>query len=678
MKVNPDLQKERDTATFDVEEVATVLYDGPENLEKKRKIESFMFSNDAYKSKPLEFMSRDEVYTEGLRRTTLAVSKKDELGDMVQNPEDLAFYNSMVMSVNVLFDLNYGMFVPTIIGQGTAEQVVKYAVPALNFEIIGTYAQTEMGHGTFLRGLETTCHYDVNTQEFVLNTPTVTSTKWWPGALGKTSTHCVVMAKLYCQGQYRGIHPFVLQLRSLEDHKPLPGITVGDIGPKFGYAANDNGFLRLSNVRIPRENMLMKYAQVAPDGTYTKPPAAKVAYGTMTLVRSRIVKMSAIWLSQAVTITTRYSAVRRQSEMRPNEPEPQVLSYPTQQHKVLPYIATAYAFQFVTMVMLQTYADVTARVADGDFSRSQELHAVSSGLKAFTSWEANFAAEKLRHACGGHGYSCASGFPTMYANCTPAVTYEGENTVLMLQVARYLVKCVKQARSGEPLTGSVAYLQSHHRGEGASVAHRRLQSQPTSNRNEDLTDPDFLIDVYRQRAYKQAYYVADLVDDALKRGLDLVGALNEVSIHGVRAASAHSHLFVIEAFVHKLRSLSTEVSKETLDVLSQLFVLYALFGVDQNSGDFLEDGILTSSQVKKMRQLSVDLLPILRPNAVALVDAFDFRDEHLNSVLGRYDGVVYPNLLKWAQSSPLNEHDVHPSYHKYLGPLLKRNLPSKL
>lgn len=40
------------------------------------------------------------------------------------------------------------------------------------------------------------------------------------------------------------------------------GITVGDIGPKFGYEEMDNGYLRMNNYRIPRENMLMKYAQV--------------------------------------------------------------------------------------------------------------------------------------------------------------------------------------------------------------------------------------------------------------------------------------------------------------------------------------------------------------------------------------------------------------------------------
>jgi len=42
-----------------------------------------------------------------------------------------------------------------------------------------------------------------------------------------------------------------------KDHKPLPGIEVGDIGNKFGFNMKDNGFLGFKNFRIPRENMLM-------------------------------------------------------------------------------------------------------------------------------------------------------------------------------------------------------------------------------------------------------------------------------------------------------------------------------------------------------------------------------------------------------------------------------------
>jgi alkylation response protein AidB-like acyl-CoA dehydrogenase len=55
---------------------------------------------------------------------------------------------------------------------------------------------------------------------------------------------------------------FIVQIRSLEDHTPLPNVTVGDIGVKFGnggYNSMDNGLLRFDHVRIPRENMLMKY-----------------------------------------------------------------------------------------------------------------------------------------------------------------------------------------------------------------------------------------------------------------------------------------------------------------------------------------------------------------------------------------------------------------------------------
>ena len=47
--------------------------------------------------------------------------------------------------------------------------------------IFGTYIQTELGHGTFVRGLETTATYDKTTQEFIIDSPTLTSIKYWPG-----------------------------------------------------------------------------------------------------------------------------------------------------------------------------------------------------------------------------------------------------------------------------------------------------------------------------------------------------------------------------------------------------------------------------------------------------------------------------------------------------------------
>jgi alkylation response protein AidB-like acyl-CoA dehydrogenase len=43
---------------------------------------------------------------------------------------------------------------------------------------------------------------------------------------------------------------------------PLSGIKIGEIGTKLGMNATNNGYLGFDNVRIPREHMLMKNAQV--------------------------------------------------------------------------------------------------------------------------------------------------------------------------------------------------------------------------------------------------------------------------------------------------------------------------------------------------------------------------------------------------------------------------------
>lgn len=62
--------------------------------------------------------------------------------------------------------------------------------------------QTELGHGTFIRGLETTATYNPKTQQFFLNSPTLTSYKWWPGGREYPvffyHAYCVSMHLIIC------------------------------------------------------------------------------------------------------------------------------------------------------------------------------------------------------------------------------------------------------------------------------------------------------------------------------------------------------------------------------------------------------------------------------------------------------------------------------------------------
>lgn len=69
-------------------------------------------------------------------------------------------------------------------------------------------------------------------------------------------------------------------------------------------------------------------------------------------------------------------------------------------------------------------------------------------------------------------------------------------------------------------------------------------------------------------------------------------------------------------------------------------------------------GLISVPQVLQISVRIKELLSQLRPNAVALVDAFNIHDRRLNSVLGRYDGNVYENMFEWARRSPLNSTEV--------------------
>jgi acyl-CoA oxidase len=128
-----------------------------------------------------------------------------------------------------------------------------------------------------------------------------------------------------------------------------------------------------------------------------------------------------------------------------------------------------------------------------DISLLPDVHATSSGLKAFTTWATHYGIDTCRQACGGHGYSSYSRLPQLFADfavmctwegtgfclrcrhyhrkpdLTPPTLFAGDNTVMALQTSRYLIKSLAKAKgtykrrgaamqSPEPLRGSVRYL----------------------------------------------------------------------------------------------------------------------------------------------------------------------------------------------------------------------------
>ncbi|KAK7069627.1 Acyl-coenzyme A oxidase (Acyl-CoA oxidase), partial [Halocaridina rubra] len=213
----------------------------------------------------------------------------------------------------------------------------------------------------------------------------------------------------------------------------------------------------------------MKHSQVLQDGTYNPPLHGKLAYISMVNVRVSLVAGCCALLKKAVTIATRYSAVRHQSELIPGAPEPQILDYLTQQYKLIPHIASVFALHFASHSLSNLYAIALARLDEGEVDMLPELHAMSCGVKVIGGIDATEGIEICRLACGGHGYLCSAGFTRFYGAATSIITAEGESTVLWLQVARYLVKSYRAASNGDNLVGSVTYLSSVRQNDGRTL-----------------------------------------------------------------------------------------------------------------------------------------------------------------------------------------------------------------
>ena len=283
------------------------------------------------------------------------------------------------------FGHNPTMFVSTLKLQTNAEQRA-YWVPLVDAgKIIGTYAQTELGHGTFLRGLETTATLDLETDEFIIHSPTLTSTKYWPSALGFSASHAIVMANIIVRGKNHGMQPFIVQLRSLDDWSPMPGGETGDIGSKMGLNSSDMGYAVFTNLRVPRTSLLMGNVQVLQDGTFIEGKHQKLAYATMMSARDSIIHGMVYRLAQAVVIASRYSTVREQGiGVSPTSTaEWPIMTYKSQHYRLLSLMAQAYALFFAAKEGTAIYSNHIEKSALDDLSSLPMVHVTMAALKAY-------------------------------------------------------------------------------------------------------------------------------------------------------------------------------------------------------------------------------------------------------------------------------------------------------
>jgi len=342
------LAKERAGSNVNINQLAQHLLHRGDFLERQKKVLDVLENRPYFIKKNQLNLARPDRYHLGLARAKELRRLALQHGWGAEDYK-MADYLTDEMAP---YALTNTMFATSIREQCNDEQRAYWLPKVEKFEVIGCYGQTELGHGSNVRGIECEARWNHQTKDFTIHSPTLTASKWWNGALGRTANHAIVVAQLMIpdkeSGKYKsyGPHQFIVQIRDMKTNKPLEGIVIGDIGPKYGYTAMDNGYMLFKNYRVPHAALLSRYSGIDSEaGTFIKPKNQALVYGSLTFVRAQICQHARLVLARACTISLRYTAVRRQfsdRDAKGDAPEQAVLNYPTVQIRLLPLLAHSF------------------------------------------------------------------------------------------------------------------------------------------------------------------------------------------------------------------------------------------------------------------------------------------------------------------------------------------------
>ncbi|XP_050205498.1 acyl-coenzyme A oxidase 2, peroxisomal [Mercurialis annua] len=548
---------------------------------------------------------------------------------VVDDPEKyfaiLEAVGSVDMSLGIKMGVQYSLWGGSVINLGTKKHRIKYFDGIDNLDYPGCFAMTELHHGSNVQGLQTVATFDPLTDEFVVNTPNDGAIKWWIGNAAVHGKFATVFAKLMLPThdskgvKDMGVHSFIVPIRDLNTHQTLPGIEIHDCGHKVGLNGVDNGALRFRSVRIPRDNLLNRFGDVSRDGKYTSslPTINKRFAATLgELVGGRVglAYSSVAVLKLAGTIAIRYSLLRQQFGP-PKQPEVSILDYQSQQHKLMPMLASTYAFHFATLHLVQKYSEMKKT---HDEELVGDVHALSAGLKAYVTSYTAKSLSVCREACGGHGYAAVNRFGSLRNDHDIFQTFEGDNTVLLQQVAGDLLKQYKEKFQGGTLTVTWNYLKE-------SMNTYLSQPNPVTARwegQEHLRDPKFQLDAFRYRTSRLLQSVAVRLRKHSKT-LGSFGAWNRCLNHLLTLAESHIESVILAKFIEAVNNCPDASSRAALKLACDL---YALDRIWNDIGTYRNVDYVAPNKAKAIHKLTEYLCFQVRNIARELVDAFDLPD----------------------------------------------------
>ncbi|MBY6705865.1 acyl-CoA dehydrogenase family protein [Rhodococcus sp. BP-241] len=548
------------------------------------------------------------------------------------------------LSLMVKAGVQWGLFGGAIENLGTEKHHKEFIKPLIDLETLGCFAMSETGHGSDVQSIGTTATYDRETQEFVIHTPDKSSRKDYIGGAAESAKYAAVFAQLITAGpgeepESKGVHCFVVQIRDENFGSDLPGVTTFDIGYKGGLPGVDNGRIMFDHVRIPRENMLNKIADVAADGSYSSDidnPNRRFFTMLGTLIRGRITVGGSAGAAArvALTIATKYALQRKQFSAPGTDDEVTIMDYLVHQRRLFPLIAKSYALQFAQNELVSKMHDIQS-AEDPDATEQRELESRAAGLKAANTWHATKAIQESREACGGAGYLAENRLIALKADSDVFTTFEGDNVVLTQLVAKELltayaheVRSFGAADWVKFAAGTVGDVVKK-RTAAAPIIQTLVDSRQDNEEEGSLFNRGTQISMFEER---EEYLISTAAKrlNGLSKKMSQFDAFNAVQDHILHAATAHVDRVVLEAFVAGIDNCEDDDAKE---LLGEVCDLYALTTIDADKAWFIEHRYISTERSKAVTRGINERCRTLRPHAHTLIDAFGVPEALLGAAM---------------------------------------------
>ena len=537
-------------------------------------------------------------------------------GGFLAAAEEIASFD---VSLLIKFGVHVGLFGGSIYNLGSQRHHEEYLPKVIKLELPGCFAMTETGHGSNVRELQTTATYEPETEEFVIHTPDRGARKDYIGNAALHAQMATVFAQLIIDGEHFGVHAFLVPIRNQQNH-PMPGVEFEDDGEKIGLNGVDNGRIQFTQVRIPRRNLLDRFAQVDANGRYSSPisdPGKRFFTMLSTLVMGRVSLAAAANAVTRVglTIAIRYGSGRRQF----GEEGSCILDFQAHQRQLMPRLANVFATTFATQDLVASY------LAEPD---SRELEGRAAGLKAWASWNNIDTLQVCREACGGQGYLAVNRIGQLKADTDVFATFEGANPVLLQLVAKGLLTEFREQFASPKWIDMVKYLTQR----AAAVI---SEQNPIIKRNTDaehLRDSDFQLNAFRFREESLLLSAARRLKKKIEAGMSGFDAFNACQDHLITLALAHVERLLLESFVERVEQVQDSSLRA---VLKNLCDLFALSRIERDRGWFLEAGYFEGVKSKAIRSQVIALCAEVREVALPLVDAFGIPEKFISAPIAQ-------------------------------------------